>query len=372
MSAVAPPIRVMHLINGEHYAGAERVQDLLALQLGRFGFDVEFACLKPGRFAERRQSRDAEVHAVSMGSRVDLRPCYRLAQRVRARGIGILHTHTARSALLGDVVARLAHVPMVHHVHSPAEGDTESGLRNLRNALVEKWSLRGARRLIAVSESLRQYLQQRGYPAHRVREVPNGVPFAARSRRDYTPGDELVIGTMALFRPRKGVEVLLESMSQLRRDGLPVRLHAVGPFETPAYERAVMERAQGLGLGEAVTWTGFRSEVADEFRHMHVFVLPSLFGEGMPMVVLEAMAAGLPVVGTRVEGVPQVVRHGEDGLLAEPADARGLAAALARIARGEVDAAAMGENGRRRQRSQFSDVAMAERVANVYREVLAQ
>lgn len=370
MTAAAPPVRVMHLINGEHYAGAERVQDLLALQLGRFGFDVEFACLKPGRFAERRQSRDAEVHAVPMSSRGDLRPCYRLARMVRARGVGLVHTHTPRSALLGSVVARLARVPMVHHVHSPSEGDTESGLRNVRNALVEQWSLRGARRLIAVSASLRHYLQQRGYSAQRVREIPNGVPLAERSRLDYAPGSELVVGTVALFRPRKGVEVLLESMSQLRRDGVRVRLHAVGPFETPAYQRTVLGLVQELGLAGAVTWTGFRSDVADEFRRMHVFVLPSLFGEGMPMVVLEAMAAGLPVVSTRVEGIPQVVRHGEDGLLAEPADAGGLAGALARIARGEVDTAAMGENGRRRQRSQFSDISMAERVANVYREVL--
>ena len=88
------------------------------------------------------------------------------------------------------------------------------------------------------------------------------------------------------------------------------------------------------------------------------------------MVVLEAMAAGLPVVSTRVEGIPQVVRHGQDGLLAEPGDAQGLADALLKVARGEVNTEALGDSGWRRQREHFSDVSMAARVAAVYREVL--
>ena len=103
---------------------------------------------------------------------------------------------------------------------------------------------------------------------------------------------------------------------------------------------------------------------------MQVFVLPSLYGEGMPMVVLEAMAAGLPIVSTRVEGIPQVVRHGVDGLLAQPSDAEDLAEALQRFVRGEVDANVMGDNGWHRQRENFSDVSMAAGVATVYRQVL--
>jgi glycosyltransferase involved in cell wall biosynthesis len=103
---------------------------------------------------------------------------------------------------------------------------------------------------------------------------------------------------------------------------------------------------------------------------MHVFVLPSLYGEGMPMVVLEAMAAGLPVVSTRVEGIPEVVRDCRDGLLAAPGNVAELGAALLRIARGEVDAGALGDSGRQRQRERYSDESMAAGIARVYREVL--
>lgn len=368
--AASTKTKVLHLINGEFYAGAERVQDLLAIQLNRFGFEVEFACLKNGIFAEKRQAKQAPLYPFAMRSRTDVAVSYRLARLVRAQGCQLLHTHTPRTALLGRLVSLLTRVPMVHHVHSPSERDTEYGLRNVRNSLVEQFSLRGARRLITVSTSLEQRLRARGFAPGLIRQVPNGVSLSERIRRSYVPGEELTLGTVALFRPRKGVEVLLEAMARLQALNVRAHLHAIGPFETPEYARSVFELTQRLGLEESVTWTGFMSDISAEFRRMHVFVLPSLFGEGMPMVVLEAMAAGLPVVSTRVEGIPQVVRHGQDGLLAEPGDAQGLADALLKVARGEVNTEALGDSGWRRQREHFSDVSMAARVAAVYREVL--
>jgi glycosyltransferase involved in cell wall biosynthesis len=289
---------------------------------------------------------------------------------LREKQVRIVHTHTPRSALLGAVAARVAGVPLVHHVHSPAERDTESGLRNARNAMVERLTLRAARRLIAVSGSLERHLRAQGFGTDVIREVPNGVPASDRSRRVYVPGDEFVIGTVALFRPRKGIEVLLEALARLRAAGVPARLHAVGAFETGEYEQSVMQLARTLGVQSAVDWAGFRSDVAAEFERMHVFALPSLFGEGMPMVVLEAMAAGVPVVATRVEGVPQVVRDGQDGFLVAPGDASALAAALQRFARGEADPNAFGDSGRQRQRDHFSDAAMAAGIASIYGEVL--
>jgi glycosyltransferase involved in cell wall biosynthesis len=365
------PTRVLHVINGEFYAGAERVQDLLALRLANHGYDVQFACLKPGLFAEKRQARKAALHAMPMRSRADLSMCYRLARVIKAQRVRLVHTHTTRSALLGGLVARLAGVPMVHHVHSPTERDTENTLRNVRNGFVERLSLREARRLIVVSGSLERHVRERGIAPERIRAIPNGVPVGERARLPYAAGQTLRLGTVALFRPRKGIEVLLEAMAELRRSGIASTLHAVGPFETPDYERHVHELVRRLGLEHDVQWAGFRSDMTAEFRLMHVFVLPSLFGEGMPMVLLEAMAAGLPVVSTRVEGIPQVVRDGHDGLLVEPGNPRELAQALAAIARGERPTDAMGDSGWQRQRTNFSDESMAAQVAAVYREVLA-
>ena len=366
----AAAIKVLHLINGEFYAGAERVQDLLGLQLASRGFAVSFACLKDGTFADRRRAQQAPLYPMPMRSRFDFALCLRLAKLARAESFRLLHTHTPRSALIGRVVSTLTGLPMIHHVHSPAELDTEQGWRNVRNGLVEKFSLRGASRLIVVSSSLEERLRERGFPAARICQIPNGVPVTERARRSYQPAQELTIGMIALYRPRKGVEVLLEAMKRLRDTGVQVRLHAIGPFETPEYQRAVLELARRLGLEQVITWVGFTSEISDEFKRMQLFVLPSLYGEGMPMVVLEAMAAGLPIVSTRVEGIPQVVRHGVDGLLAAPGDAADIASAINQFVRGDVSSELMGDSGWHRQRENFSDVSMAARVAAVYEQVL--
>jgi len=363
--------RVLHIVNGEFYAGAERVQDLLALQLVGEGFDVSFVCLKDGVFAARRASRGAPLYSMPMRSRFDIGLARRVATLIRRERFALVHTHTPRAALVGRLASWLAGVPMVHHVHSPAESDTEARWRNVRNSFVEKLSLLGVRKLIPVSASLERYLRARGYKSDRIAQVANGVPGRPETRREYRPGEELTVGTVALFRPRKGIEVLLRAIARLHDAGMAVSLHAVGPFETPAYEAEVRAETERLGLSDAVRWTGFTDDVTAEFAHMHVFALPSLFGEGMPMVVLEAMAAGLPIVSTRVEGIPEVVRDGREGLLCEPDDATGLAAALQRFIDGHVDARALGRAGRDRHRKHFSDAAMAAGVATVYREVLA-
>ena len=103
---------------------------------------------------------------------------------------------------------------------------------------------------------------------------------------------------------------------------------------------------------------------------MDLLVLPSLFGEGLPMVVLEAMAAGVPVVATRVAGTPEAIRHGHDGVLVSPGDAEDLAGAIADVVDGRYDWSALRANAVARHARHFSDRAMAEGVANVYRELL--
>jgi glycosyltransferase involved in cell wall biosynthesis len=178
------------------------------------------------------------------------------------------------------------------------------------------------------------------------------------------------LGTIALFRPRKGMEVLLDALAKLRAQGSPVRLRAVGGFETPEYEREVKRLAEKLGLADSVEWTGFTEDVDGALAEMDVFVLPSLFGEGLPMVLLEAMAAGVPVVATRVEGVPEALRDHCEGLLAEPGDPCSLARAIRRVVHGEVDWQAMRSRAIRRHAEAFSDRSMAAGVADVYRRVL--
>lgn len=363
-------VRVLHVINGEHYSGAERVQDLLGQRLNEFGFEVGFACLKLGRFAALRQVRDAELFDAPMRSRFDVRPVAALVQIIRKHRFQLVHTHTARSALVGRLAATICRVPHVHHLHSPTALDTTHWMTNRVNMAIERLSLRKADGVIAVSHSLGQYARQHHLGGGILQVVHNGVPVQGPLIDRSPPTGKWAIGAVALFRPRKGLEVLLESLARLRSQGLNVRLRAVGAFETTDYEVQIKSLADRLDLTTAIDWVGFTRDVSGELRKMDLFVLPSLFGEGLPMVILEAMAAGVPVIATRVEGAPEAIRDSVDGLLAEPGNSVDLADRIADIVEGHIDWQALRQNGHERQANEFSDRSMAQGVAEVYREVL--
>ena len=126
-----------------------------------------------------------------------------------------------------------------------------------------------------------------------------------------------------------------------------------------------------MGVADLIDWRGFTREINAELSAMDLFVLPSLFGEGLPMVVLEAMAVGVPVVATPFSGTPEAVRDQIDGLLADPGDAASLSAAMGRFIEGSVDWQVMRSTAHARQTEHFSDYSMAAGVAGVYRRVLS-
>jgi len=450
------PIRVLHVINGEHYAGAERVQDLLALHLPDSGFEVGFAVLKPGAFLSRRRCRQVPVWELRMRHRLDIRPAWRLAWLIRRGGYRLLHAHTPRSLLIGRLAAWLAGVPLVYHVHSPAWADSTRWFFNWANAVLERLLLRRADRIICVSQALADQMHRQGLQTAKITVVPNGTPqptalwkpgvcfqtplvrkeallsegsspgtggltrpeaasgrdaigldqfggtvgmrrgasgasercwrsatetdhrtvrmkegISGASERAGLDRDGWTLGTVALFRPRKGIEVLLEALALLAERGVPVRLRAVGPFETDFYQAAVQQKAAQLGVADRVQWTGPVENVEAELLQMDIFVLPSLFGEGLPMVLLEAMAVGMPIVASRIPGLEEVIRPGQEGLLVEPGSPHALAQAIAHLMSHPEEAIRLAQQARLRHQQCYSAQAMAAGVGQVYRHLLA-
>lgn len=367
-----PHRRVLHIVNGEVYAGAERVQDLMADQLPAAGYDVEFACLKEGKFATARRCQATPLATYPMSSRFDLRPARSIARRVREGNFDLIHTHTPRSAMIGRLVSAWTGVPMVHHVHSPTVRDSTHPLRNRLNALIERWSIANTAGIVSVSNAMQRYTAEHRMTGRTMAVVPNGVPARDTLVERVRSQGVWTIGTVALFRPRKGLDVLLEALAKLRQSGYPVRLRAVGPFETADYEAETKALVDRLGIAEWIDWRGFQSDIPAELAQMDLFVLPSLFGEGLPMVILESMSAGVPVVSTSVEGIPEAVRDGQEGIIVTPGDADDLARGIQRVLDGTVDWNLLRRNAYERQRSHYTDVTMARGVAAVYDRVLEQ
>ncbi len=370
-SSITETTKVLHLINGEHFAGAERVQDLLAMALPQFGFEVGFACVKADKFPSVRQS-DSPLYKLRMRNKLDVF-CYReVVKLVKEGNYELIHAHTPRSVMIGSLAAKAAKCPLVYHVHSPTARDSSRGIINWVNNKVESWALRQVDSMICVSGSLKKYMHSLGYPELKLDVVSNGVaaiddlPY----REPPSQSKPWTIGTMALFRPRKGIEVLLEALAKLQQGGVDVHLRAVGQFETEEYEKEVLELVDHLGISDLITWTGFQTNVNEQIRMMDLFVLPSLYGEGLPMVVLESMANAVPVVASDVEGIPEAVRDGIDGLIFEPGSAVDLAKKVGGLVGDSQRWSEMSQSAFQRQRNHLSDISMAEGTSEIYRSLL--
>ena len=371
----AQQINVLHVVNGEHFSGAERVQSHLGRCLPSFGVAADFASVKPGKFAEMVAEKNGEWgrgYFTPMNHRFDLHAAKSICKIIDDECHDLLHAHTPRSAMITAIASKMSGVPWIYHVHSPAARDSAKAFSNRINAWIEKLSLRTCSRLITVSGSLREDCIASGCQSEKVSVVHNGVP-AIRPARTHTPepGGRWVMGLIALQRPRKGLEFALEAVSKLRSNGHDVVLRIIGPYETESYRRSIEDQIDRLRLHDGIEEVGFTSDVPAELVNLDAMLLPSLFGEGLPMVVLEAMAAAVPVIATRVEGTPEAVTHGVEGLLAKPRDAESLAEAISDLVTGKYDWAKMSEAAFTTHAKKFSDTAMAAGTAAVYRDVLA-
>ncbi len=371
-AATAGHAKVVHVINGEHYSGAERVQDLLGKCLPHYGYDASFVCVKPGKFAEARADGKSPIFDLPMRHRFDLWQAKKLADLVKQEQFEVIHAHTPRTAMLAMGASYITGVPLVYHVHSPTARDSTRKWQNWMNQKIEQTSIAKATQLVCVSHSLAGHMRTLGVGEDRISVVHNGVPTVADVPQRELPFGMWTLGTVALFRPRKGLEVLLQAMAQLRERGHQVHLRAVGPFETPEYEAAIHEQVRQLKLEDAIDWVGFTRDVNAQFQKMDLFVLPSLFGEGLPMVVLEAMAAGTPVVATDVEGVTEAIVDGQSGIIARPNDAEHLAQRIEAVLTGREDWRAIRETALVEHAQSFSDEAMARGVAEVYDQILGK
>jgi sugar transferase (PEP-CTERM/EpsH1 system associated) len=362
-------IPILHLITELSAGGAQTALLRLLTGLDRDRFSPTVACLYngDGTVAQRIRALGIRVFDAHMHRKVDLAALLRLYRWIRYVHPMILHTYLFHANLPGRILGRLAGVPII--VCSERTMETESEWRYRLNRITDPLT----DRVVCVSQHVADFVVEHvGIPRHKTLVIPNGVALQdfehlpskqrARAALGLSP-HQMLIGTVARLESVKRLDVLLQAVESLH----DVYAVIVGDGPEQAQLKAMSERS---GLAARVHFAGQQDDVRTWLAAMDVFVLSSDW-EGLSNAMLEAMAAGLPIVATAVGGTPMGVVDGITGLLVPPRDPVALAEAIACLLRDPNLRHQMGQAGRERVAAQF-DIATTVRCTEALYQRLLQ
>jgi len=309
---------------------------------------------------------DIEVEPLSVPRRSYLREAALIRGLCRTRNVSIVHTHGYRSDIVGGHVGRSEGIPIVTTVH----GFTGGGWKNRAYEAFDRLAFRRFDAVVAVSPVMAKSLRAAGVPQRILHVVPNALsPHAApMTRADARralkiPDGARVAGWVGRVSREKGVDVFIDAIASLTDPSVRAVILGDGP------ERLAEEaRARALAPSR-VFWPGVVPEAARYLAAFDLFVLSSRT-EGMPMVLLEAMDACVPIVATRVGGIPDMLSP-EQAVLVPPNDPPALAAAIDAALADPAASAERARAAQRRQRDEFSVGPWSERYERIYRDLLA-
>ncbi|MGH8497146.1 MAG: glycosyltransferase family 4 protein [Gammaproteobacteria bacterium] len=356
-------MKIVHLETGRHlYGGARQVLYLLE-GLRAAGVTNVLVCAEDSAIGNASPAADRIV-AMPMRGDLDIAFAVRFRRLLEAEQPDIVHLHSRRGAdVLGALAARAARCKVVlsRRVDNPEP----------RPFVPLKYGLYD--RVIAISEAIRGVLRECGVPERKlacVRSAIEPATFAGdRGRLRAELGIDAqrpVLGVAAQLIGRKGHDVLLEALPVLcrRHPGLITVFFGKGPLE-----KQLRSQARTLGLGDAVVFAGFRDDLNALLPGLDVLAHPA-HAEGLGVILLQAAAAGVPVVASAVGGIPEAVRDGETGLLVPPGKTQALIRAVDRLLADPALAREMGRRGRDFVAAEFSTERMVAGNLAVYRELV--
>lgn len=373
MTATARPtgslLKALHVIEPAPVGGAEAVVAGLVAETVRRGGQVAVAGINqgasPSRFMQAIQELGAETHEVRCGRRRYLAEARRLAEIIGQSSPAIVHTHVYHADVIGWWAGRRVQTPIAATVH----GFTDGNWKQRCYQWLDMLALRRMSAVLCVSEGLRDRVVRGGCDARRVHVVPNAFSArpgltraqarAALGLKDATH----VIGWVGRLSKEKGPDLLIES---LRR--VPLASGAIAVLLGDGPERAALERS--VGTTGAIRLLGARPDAAKLLRAFDVLVISSRT-EGLPMVLLEAMAAEVPVVSFAVGGIPHTVDD-ESAWLVPPGDVAGLGEAITAAVAAPHEAARRVARAGAILRTRFAAGEWLERVQEVYAQALRE
>lgn len=361
------PLRICHLVSGDGWGGLEAVVlNLICGQTARRELEPSLVILNEGRLARLAREAGLPVRVVPETGMNVWKLARALDRVLSDLAPTIIHTHRYKEQFLSYILAWRHGARCVATIHgceppSALSDRLAVAIRDTINFILARLV---KTRFVAVSEDLRQ--RYRVSP-ERCTIIPNGIRV-----QDLTPRPEIpmkteqssatVIGWIGRMVPVKGLTTLLDAVAEMSVGSQPLRVLLVG--DGP--ERMALEaRAERLGIKELVHFVGFVSNPESFLMDMDIFALPSLH-EGIPMVLLEAFAAGVPVVASAVGGIPDMIGDSDAAYLVPSSSPEAWAAALTELIADREKARMMGKQGRRLVEEHFSIESVVKRYIEVY------
>lgn len=373
MTAYHKSTRILFAIATLDRAGAEQQLVRLCLALPERGFEPAVCCLtRGGDLADDLAEAGIPVWVIGKRAKFDLSVIAGLRRRIREFQPDIVHTWLFTSNAFGRVAAWLAHVPIL----VASERATDIWKTCIHRAIDRLLGHVTAAVVVNANAVRRFCIEKIGLPPEKIKVVRNGIDLEAFDRaaeREPTPPLVAVpqgplIGTVGRLSRQKGIPDLLAAFREVSARVPDCRLWIIGDGE----DRAKLETLAGaLGLRSKVVFLGHRKDVPALLRRLGVFVLSSLW-EGLPNVIIEAMAAARPVVATAVDGSVELVEDGVTGRLTPPRDPEALAQEITMLLDDPEMRERMGREGRRRIERDFGLERMVDETAALYRRLLEE
>ena len=368
--------KVVQIVEDMKVGGQEAIIASLARGLDPETFDVRVWCTQAGgRLADELQSEGYDVQVLGLVGLRRLQDVVRLTKQLRDEEIDVVHTHAWGGGLIGRFAALNSRSPVVvGHVHGIYNYISKVHL------LLDAALCRASTVTICCSRAARDFVvEQQCVPAEKVTVIYNGIdlsPFHERPAEEKAAvrqelgveTDGPVVGSVGHLLTHKGHEHLVRAFPQVLKAMPRARLLLVGEGKK---RDELAQLAEDLGVAESTIFTGVRRDVPKLLSIMDVFVLPSL-NEGLGMATIEAMASRVPVVASRVGGIPEIVRDRETGLLVEPGSPEQLAEAILEILVYPEWGEKLCEAGRDLCRQDFNVEGMVGKVSMLYQGALAR
>lgn len=370
------PYVLAELAGSAGYGGGERYLELLLDHIDRSRFRPILICPEPGPFVDKMVSRHVPTHIVHLTPLFNPLAVIRLAHLLKRNAVTILQTHGARANVYGCLAARLAGVPcIVATIHNSIRDYEVSLVRRHLYLTILRVLLPLTNRLICVSDAIKRDVLAdcRGIET-KTTMIRNGIHqrwFSQdtdphKIRKEWCVGDGPTLLVVARLTNQKGHRFLIEALPGLLPEWPSLTCLFVGEGES---KETLQVLARKLGIARACCFVGAQNNVADWYAAADVVVLPSL-SEGLPFVVLEAMAMARPVIASSVNGVPEIIQDGLNGLLVPPRNPHALERAIRSLLRNPIRAARMGKAGRQEMATAFTADKMIHDTVRVFEEAM--